>query len=129
MISVLLVDDHAVVRAGVAGMLGGEPDITIVGEAASGTEAVTAVAALRPDVVLMDLRLPGIDGATATAQVVAIAPTTRVVVLTTYATDADILRAVEAGARLHAQGRSRRLAGVGTPPPATPCSRRRGDPA
>ncbi|RKN50516.1 response regulator [Micromonospora endolithica] len=98
MISVLLVDDHAVVRAGVAGMLGGEPDITVVGEAASGTEAVAAVRALRPDVVLMDLRLPGMDGATATAQVVAAAPATRVVVLTTYETDAYILRAVEAGA-------------------------------
>ncbi|MGN9812525.1 response regulator [Micromonospora sp. BQ11] len=98
MISVLLVDDHAVVRAGVSGMLGGEPDITVVGEAASGTEAVAAVQALRPDVVLMDLRLPGLDGATATAQVMAVAPATRVVVLTTYETDADILRAVEAGA-------------------------------
>ncbi|WP_428964737.1 response regulator [Micromonospora fluostatini] len=98
MISVLLVDDHALVRAGVAGLLAGEPDITVVGEAASGHEAVTAARALRPDVVLMDLRLPGLDGATATERVLAESPATRVVVLTTYETDADILRAVEAGA-------------------------------
>ncbi|HEX5597581.1 MAG TPA: response regulator transcription factor [Micromonosporaceae bacterium] len=98
MISVLLVDDHPVVRAGVRGMLDGEPDIVVVGEAASGAEAVTAVQALRPDLVLMDLRMPGLDGVGATEQVLAVSPTTRVVVLTTYETDADILRAVEAGA-------------------------------
>jgi DNA-binding NarL/FixJ family response regulator len=97
-ISVLLVDDHPVVRAGVRGMLQGEDDITVVGEAASGTEAITAVRALRPAVVLMDLRMPGVDGVTATTQVLAEAPATRVVVLTTYETDADILRAIEAGA-------------------------------
>jgi len=97
-ITVLLVDDHPVVRAGVRGLLSGEPDITVVGEAASGTEAVTAARALRPSVVLMDLRLPGLDGVGATAQVLAALPATRVVVLTTYETDADILRAVEAGA-------------------------------
>ena len=98
MITVLLVDDHPVVRAGVRGLLSGEPDIAVVGEAASGTEAVTAARALRPSVVLMDLRLPGLDGVGATAQVLAALPATRVVVLTTYETDADILRAVEAGA-------------------------------
>jgi DNA-binding NarL/FixJ family response regulator len=97
-ITVLLVDDHPVVRAGVRGLLSGEPDIAVVGEAASGTEAVTAARALRPSVVLMDLRLPGLDGVGATAQVLAALPATRVVVLTTYETDADILRAVEAGA-------------------------------
>ncbi|GAA1896320.1 response regulator [Asanoa iriomotensis] len=98
MITVLLVDDHPVVRAGVLGLLAGEPDITVVGEAASGPEAVTAAAALRPSVVLMDLRLPALDGVGATAQILAALPATRVVVLTTYETDADILRAVEAGA-------------------------------
>ncbi|SCE66304.1 two component transcriptional regulator, LuxR family [Micromonospora coriariae] len=98
MISVLLVDDHPVVRAGVRGMLAGEPDIAVVGESASAAEAVTAVRAVRPDVVLMDLRMPGVDGAAATAEVLAVAPGTRVVVLTTYETDGDILRAVEAGA-------------------------------
>jgi DNA-binding NarL/FixJ family response regulator len=79
-------------------MLHGEDDITVVGEAGSGAEAVTAVRALHPDVVLMDLRMPEVDGVAATAQILAVAPTTRVVVLTTYESDADILRAIEAGA-------------------------------
>ncbi|WP_019872568.1 response regulator [Salinispora oceanensis] len=98
MISVLLVDDHPVVRAGVRGMLDGEPDITIVGEAGSGAEAITSVRTLHPDVVLMDLRLPGLDGVGATGQLRTVAPDTRVLVLTTYESDADVLRAVEAGA-------------------------------
>ncbi|MFS8480152.1 MAG: response regulator transcription factor [Micromonosporaceae bacterium] len=98
MITVLLVDDHPVVRAGVRGMLDGEPDLTVVGEAASGAEAVAAARALTPAVVLMDLRMPDGDGATATERVLAVSPATRVVVLTTYESDADILRAVEAGA-------------------------------
>lgn len=98
MINVLIVDDHPVVRSGVRGMLTGEADITVVGEAASGAEALTAVRALQPHLVLMDLRMPGGDGATATAQILALGLGTRVVVLTTHETDSDILRAVEAGA-------------------------------
>ncbi|MEV0270230.1 MAG: response regulator transcription factor [Hamadaea sp.] len=98
MITVLLVDDHPVVRAGLRGMLEAEPDLRIVGEAASGPEAVTAAAALTPDVILMDLRMPGGDGATATEKILSRASRSRIVVLTTYETDADILRAVEAGA-------------------------------
>ncbi|GIJ23857.1 response regulator [Micromonospora lutea] len=98
MITVLLVDDHPVVRAGVAGMLAGADDITIVGEAGDAAEAVTHVRHRRPDVVLMDLRLPGGDGVDATTRILTESPQTRVVVLTTYETDADILRAVEAGA-------------------------------
>ena len=98
MIRVLLVDDHPVVRAGLAGILQAEPDVEVVGEAASATEAVAVARALTPDVILMDLRMPGGDGVTATAGVLTAAPTTRVVVLTTYESDADILRAVEAGA-------------------------------
>lgn len=98
MITVLLVDDHPVVRSGLHGMLTGEPDITVVGEAASADEAVSAARALTPTVVLMDLRMPGGDGVTATAGVLAAVPAARVVVLTTYESDADILRAVEAGA-------------------------------
>ncbi|MEU8264869.1 response regulator transcription factor [Micromonospora sp. NPDC048999] len=98
MIGVLLVDDHPVVRAGVRGMLDGEPDIAVIGEAGSGAEAVASARALAPDVVLMDLRMPGLDGVSATGQIMAAAPAARVVVLTTYETDADILRAVEAGA-------------------------------
>jgi DNA-binding NarL/FixJ family response regulator len=97
-VSVLIVDDHPVVRAGLAGILAGEADLSVVGEAASAAEAVTVATALQPDVVLMDLRMPGGDGVTATTGVLAVAPRARVVVLTTYESDADILRAVEAGA-------------------------------
>ena len=98
MIRILLVDDHPVVRDGLRGMLEAEPDLTVVGEAGSGDEAVTAARAHRPDVILMDLRMPGLDGAAATERDPRPLPQTRVVVLTTYDTDADILRAVEAGA-------------------------------
>lgn len=98
MIKVLLVDDHPVVREGLRGMLAGEDDIAVVAEAGSAAEAVAATLAGEPDVVLMDLRMPGGDGVAATVQVLAQRPGARVVVLTTYETDADILRAVEAGA-------------------------------
>ncbi|WP_087100439.1 response regulator transcription factor [Nocardiopsis sp. JB363] len=98
MIRVLLVDDHPVVREGIRGMLSSEPDLDIVGEAGSGPEAVARVAALEPDVVLMDLRMPGGDGAEATERIRADHPGVHVLVLTTYDTDSDILRAVEAGA-------------------------------
>ncbi|HEX6344001.1 response regulator transcription factor [Umezawaea sp.] len=98
MITVLLVDDHPVVRQGLHAMLDAEADLTVVGEASSGAEAVEFVAVDPPDVVLMDLRMPGVDGATATARIVASGSRSRVVVLTTYETDSDILRAVEAGA-------------------------------
>ena len=97
-VTVLIADDHPVVREGLRGMLAAEPGIVVVGEAGSGDEAVTMARMLRPDVVLMDLRMPGGDGVDATAGILATAPGTRVVVLTTYETDADIVRAVEAGA-------------------------------
>ncbi len=98
MIRVQLVDDHPVVRAGLAGMLHAETDIEVVGEAGSADEAIVVARSVLPDVVLMDLRMPGGDGVAATAGVLAAAPSARVVVLTTYETDADILRAVESGA-------------------------------
>jgi len=98
MIKVLLVDDHPVVREGLRGMLSGEDDLQIVAEASGAAEAVAAVRKHHPDVVLMDLRMPGADGVEATARVLAQRPQTKVVVLTTYETDSDILRAVEAGA-------------------------------
>jgi DNA-binding NarL/FixJ family response regulator len=97
-ITVMIVDDHPIVRAGLIGILSGEEDLRVVGEASSADEAVTAASTVQPDVVLMDLRMPGGDGVVATAGVLAAAPKARVVVLTTYESDADILRAVEAGA-------------------------------
>lgn len=97
-VRVLVVDDHPVVRAGLVGLLDGEGEIAVVGQAEDGAQAVSLARDLEPDVVLMDLRMPGLDGAAATAQILAERPATRVVVLTTFETDADILRAVEAGA-------------------------------
>jgi DNA-binding NarL/FixJ family response regulator len=96
-VRVLLVDDHPVVREGLRAVLEAEPDITVAAECGSGDEAVRAAAALRPDVVLMDLRLPGLDGVAATRRIVADG-TAAVLVLTTYDTDGDITRAVAAGA-------------------------------
>ena len=98
MIRILLVDDHPVVRHGLRGMLEAEPDLTVVGEASSGVEGLERALELRPEIVLMDLRMPGGDGVTATERILARAPGTRVMVLTTYDTDRDILRAIEAGA-------------------------------
>lgn len=97
-LQVLVVDDHPVVRSGLCGLIEAEPDLAVVGEAADGAEALIMVARLAPDVVLMDLRMPGVDGVAATCQIRGAHPATRVLVLTTYDTDADILRAVEAGA-------------------------------
>jgi len=99
MIRLLLVDDHPVVRVGLRGMLEAADDLEIVGEAGSGEEALALAVSLRPDVVLMDLRMPGgMDGAAATGRIVDQLPDTHVLILTTYDTDTDILRAVEAGA-------------------------------
>jgi DNA-binding NarL/FixJ family response regulator len=97
-VRVLVVDDHPVVRSGLAGMLALADDVEVVGEAADGLAACDLVAALAPDVVLMDLRMPLLDGAGATARIRAAHPGTHVLVLTTYDDDRDIVRAVEAGA-------------------------------
>ena len=97
-IRLIIVDDHPVVRAGLQGMLAGQPDLEVVGEATTGAEAVALVAELRPAVVLMDLRMPEMDGVAAIERIVAQVPETQILVLTTYDTDADILRAIEAGA-------------------------------
>lgn len=95
---VLVVDDHPIVRSGLVALIEAQPDLTVVGESSDGKQAVQAAAAFAPDIVLMDLRMPGGDGVTATAEITRRRPVTKVIVLTTYDTDADILRAVEAGA-------------------------------
>jgi len=97
-ITVLIVDDHALVRQGVRGYLEAQPDISIAGEAASGEEAVRLAADQVPDVVLMDLLMPGMDGVEATRRVRRVSPRSQVVVLTSYHEDVHIFPAIKAGA-------------------------------
>ncbi|WP_453985098.1 response regulator [Brevibacterium casei] len=97
-VRVLLADDHPVVRSGLVALLAAKDGIDVVAEVGDGQECIDGVRRLRPDVVLMDLRMPRLDGAAATAVIAAEHPETRVVVLTTYDEDSDIVRAVEAGA-------------------------------
>jgi DNA-binding NarL/FixJ family response regulator len=98
-IRILVVDDHPVVRAGVAGLIGDQPDMKIVGQASSGREAIQRFRDLHPDVVLMDLQMPDMNGLDAMIAIRDEAPQARVVVLTTYTGDAQVLRAIKAGAR------------------------------
>ena len=99
MISVLLVDDHLVVRAGLRALLDSQPDITVIGEADTGEDAVAMSADRSPDVVMMDLALgTGIDGVEAIRRIRAARPEQPVLVFTTYDTDADVVRAIDAGA-------------------------------
>ncbi|WP_327672121.1 MULTISPECIES: response regulator transcription factor [unclassified Streptomyces] len=95
---VVVVDDHTVMRAGVVALLAPEPGIEVVGEADDGRSGVALVEDLHPDVALLDLRMPGLDGVAATERMVAGPSRTRVLILTTYDTDTEIERAVEAGA-------------------------------
>jgi DNA-binding NarL/FixJ family response regulator len=97
-IRALVVDDHPIVRTGIVGLLAASEFVEVVGEAADGEEAVALAASLEPDVVLMDLQMPRLDGAGATARILAARPETKVLVLTTYETDAQILDAIGAGA-------------------------------
>lgn len=97
-IRVVIVDDHPVVRDGLRGMIGGQSDFDVVGEAADGAEALAVVARVRPDVVLSDLRMPGVDGVRLIRRLATQAPRVRVVVLTTYDADSDIIPAINAGA-------------------------------
>lgn len=97
-ISILIADDHPVVREGLAGMLAGQDDFEVVGLAADGSTAVTLTLSLAPDVILMDLRMPVLDGVGAIEAIKQAQPTAHILVLTTYDSDADIVRAIAAGA-------------------------------
>ena len=89
-IRILVVDDHPIVRNGITSVLASQSDFDVVGEAATGDEAVATAATLEPDVVLMDLRMPGMGGVAAAAAILAARPSTRIVVLTTYVSDGEV---------------------------------------
>ncbi|MFJ4073627.1 LuxR family two component transcriptional regulator [Curtobacterium sp. PhB137] len=115
MIRVVVADDHPIVRSGIVALLQDADDIDVVGQASDGRTAVSVVLAERPDVVLMDLRMPELDGDAATAEILAAEPGVRVLILTTYESDDQILAAIEAGATgylLKAAPESEILAGV-----------------
>jgi two-component system, NarL family, response regulator len=98
---VLVVDDHSLLRTGVANIINLEADLEVVAEAANGREAIEAFVAHRPDVVLMDLRMPEMEGVQAIREIREIDPQARVIVLTTYDADEDIARALQAGAKAY----------------------------
>jgi DNA-binding NarL/FixJ family response regulator len=97
-IRVLLVDDQHLIRAGLRMLCEAQPDIEVIGEADNGRDAIALAARLVPDVVMMDLRMPGVDGITATTRILAERPATRVVVLTTFGDDEHLYPALNAGA-------------------------------
>jgi DNA-binding NarL/FixJ family response regulator len=97
-IRILIVDDHPVVRDGIRGLFAGDPGFEVVAEAANGHEAVSRTEVHHPDVVLMDLHMPGLDGVEATRQIVSRNLGARVLIVTTYDTETDVLPAIEAGA-------------------------------
>ncbi len=97
-IRVLIVDDHEIVRKGIRALLATKRDIQVVGEAGDGAEAVTQAQTLHPDVILMDLMMPKMDGIQATKEITASLPGTRVLVLTSFAADAQVFPAIKAGA-------------------------------
>jgi DNA-binding NarL/FixJ family response regulator len=99
--TVLVVDDHVLVRTGVANIISNEPDLQVVAEAANGVEAIEAFERYRPDVTLLDLRMPVMEGVEAVRQIRQRDPGARVIVLTTYDTDEDITRALKAGAKAY----------------------------
>jgi DNA-binding NarL/FixJ family response regulator len=98
MIEVLLVDDHLLVRSGLAALVDSAPDMKVVGAASEGREALDLLATIRPNVVLMDLSMPGMDGVTATREVVRLAPGSQVLVLTSFADRSRVREAIDAGA-------------------------------
>lgn len=97
-IRVVVVDDHALVRMGLTTLLGDRPDMEVVGEASNPTQALQVIERLEPDIVLMDIRMPGESGIEATRQIVQRFPQTRVIILTSYSDDELVMRAIQAGA-------------------------------
>jgi len=97
-IRILVADDHPVVRAGIIALIANEPDMTVVGEAADGAEALTLYNSLLPDVALMDLRMPVMDGISSIVSIVTAHPKARILALTTYDGDVDIYRALDSAA-------------------------------
>jgi DNA-binding NarL/FixJ family response regulator len=98
-IRILAVDDHALLRKGIAAILGSQPDITLVAEASNGREAIDQYRTHLPDITLMDLQMPGINGLDAMVTILAEFPEARIIMLTTYVGDVQVLRAMKAGAR------------------------------
>src|ERR1043165_7390242 len=98
-IRILIADDHPVVRQGLAAMIEREPDMTVLGQVGNGREAVELFREHRPEITLMDLRMPEMDGVAAIATIREDAPAARIIVLTTYDRDEDIFRALHAGAK------------------------------
>ena len=101
MIRILSVDDHPLLRKGIAALVNAEPDMKLVSEASNGEEAVENFRLYRPDVTLMDLQLPGLNGIDAISRILSEFPEARIIVLTTYRGDAQVLRALRAGARAY----------------------------
>ena len=97
-IRIIIADDHALLRRGLAALLGFDKDISVVGDAKNGADAVKVAMQLRPDVVVMDLSMPAMDGVEATRLIRSALPETRVLILTTYSSSIDVARAIEAGA-------------------------------
>lgn len=99
MIRIVIADDHPIVREGLAAILGTQPDFVVVGEAGDGAELLALAAAHSPDIALVDLAMPGLDGAAAIARLADVAPATRALVLTAFDSDERIIGAIAAGAR------------------------------
>jgi len=100
-IRILAVDDHSIVRGGIAGLVAGQPDMKLVGEASNGREAIQQFREHRPDVTLMDLQMPEMNGVDAMIAILGEFPESRIIVLTTYVGDVQIMRALKAGARAY----------------------------